>query len=61
MEHIIDKAVKTKGWYGINFHRAGWGATVDNWSAGCQVVHDRFWFEAIKIFKHGQLTNFTLI
>jgi hypothetical protein len=58
---IIDKAVKTKGWYGINFHRAGWGATVDNWSAGCQVVHDSFWFEAIKIFKNGQLTNFTLI
>jgi hypothetical protein len=57
----IDKAIRTKGFYGINFHRAGWGSFVDNWSAGCQVVVDKFWFEAIKIFKNGQKMNFTLI
>ena len=57
----IDKVVKTKGFYGINFHRAGFGSAVDNWSAGCQVVADNIWFEAIKIFKHGQVINFTLI
>jgi hypothetical protein len=57
----IDKAIKTLGWYGINFHKGGWGSFVDNWSAGCQVVHDKLWFEAIKIFNNKQLTNFTLI
>ena len=57
----IDKAIKTKGFYGINFHRSGFGSAVDNWSAGCQVVADNIWFEAIKIFKHGQVINFTLI
>jgi hypothetical protein len=58
---VIDKKIKTKGWYGINFHRAGWLATVDGWSAGCLVVQDARWFEAIKIFKHNQKINFTLI
>lgn len=57
----IDKNIKTKGWYGINFHRGGWLATVDSWSAGCLVVHDKNWFEAIKIFKPNQKINFTLI
>jgi hypothetical protein len=57
----IDKAIKTKGYYGINFHRAGFGSLVDNWSAGCQVVADNSWYEAIKIFKHGQVINFSLI
>ena len=57
----IDKNVKTKGWYGINFHRGGWLANVDGWSAGCLVVPDARWFEAIKIFKPNQLINFNLI
>jgi len=57
----LDKAVKTKGWYGINFHRGGVGSFVDNWSAGCMVVPDARWFEAIKIFSANQLINFTLI
>jgi hypothetical protein len=57
----IDKNIKTKGHYGINFHRAGAGSLVDNWSAGCQVVADNSWFQAIKIFQNGQLINFTLI
>lgn len=57
----LDKAVKTKGWYGINFHRGGIGHLVDDWSAGCLVVPDKIWFEAIKIFRPNQLINFTLI
>ncbi len=57
----LDKNVKTKGWYGINFHRGGIGHAVDNWSAGCLVVPDRIWYQAIKIFKPNQLINFTLI
>jgi hypothetical protein len=57
----LDKNVKTKGWYGINFHRGGIGHAVDNWSAGCLVVSDKIWFEAIKIFQNNQLINFTLI
>lgn len=57
----INKEIKTKGHYGINFHRAGAGSFVDNWSAGCQVVADNIWFQAIKIFKPNQLINFTLI
>ena len=60
-DRIINKAVKTKGWYGINFHRGGIGSAVDNWSAGCMVVADNIWFQAIKIFKANQLINFTLI
>ena len=57
----LDKNVKTKGWYGINFHRGGIGHAVDNWSAGCLVVPDKIWYQAIKIFKPNQLINFTLI
>jgi hypothetical protein len=57
----LDKNVKTKGWYGINFHRGGIGHAVDTWSAGCLVVPDVRWFEAIKIFRPNQLINFTLI
>lgn len=57
----LDKTVKTRGWYGINFHRGGFGSLVDQWSAGCLVVPDARWYEAIKIFKANQLINFTLI
>lgn len=57
----LDKTVKTHGWYGINFHRGGLGSLVDQWSAGCLVVPDARWYEAIKIFKANQLINFTLI
>jgi len=58
---ILDKLIKTFGWYGINFHRAGLGSLVDRWSAGCQVVPDKIWYEIVKIFTNGQLTNYTLI
>jgi hypothetical protein len=57
----IDKEIKQKGLYGINFHRGGIGSLIDNWSAGCFVVPDNLWFEAIKIFSSNQLTNLTLI
>ena len=57
----INTEIKTKGWYGINFHRGGWLANVDGWSAGCLVVPDVRWFEAIKIFQSNALYNFTLI
>jgi hypothetical protein len=60
-DKMIDKTIKTKGWYGINFHRGGLGSIVDQWSAGCMVVPDSRWFEAIKIFKQNALYNFTLI
>lgn len=57
----LDKNVKTKGWYGINFHRGGIGHAVDTWSAGCLIVPDKRWVEAIKIFQPNQFINFTLI
>jgi len=57
----LDKNIKTRGWYGINFHRGGAGSIVDQWSAGCMVVPDARWFEAIKIYQPNQLINFTLI
>lgn len=57
----LDKTVKTRGWYGINFHRGGIGHAVDTWSAGCLIVPDKIWFQAIKIFRPNQLINFTLI
>lgn len=57
----LDKMVKTKGHYGINFHRGGIGSLVDQWSAGCMVVPDTYWFAAINIFQPNQLINFTLI
>ena len=60
-DRIINKHIKTRGWFGINWHRAGLGAFVDNWSAGCQVVADAIWYQAIKIFKPNQLYNYTLI
>jgi hypothetical protein len=56
----LDKSITQFGLYGINFHRAGLGSFIDRWSAGCQVVPDKQWFEAIKIFTNGQSTNFTL-
>lgn len=57
----VDKTVKTKGHYGINFHKGGLGSLIDNWSAGCHIIPDNIWFEAIKIFQPNQLINFTLI
>jgi hypothetical protein len=60
-DRVLNKDIKTKGLFGINLHRGGLGSIVDQWSAGCMVVPDSRWFEAIKIFKANQLINFTLI
>ncbi len=57
----VNKDIKTKGWYGINFHRGGLGSIIDQWSAGCLIVPDKQWQEAIKIFQQNQFINFTLI
>lgn len=57
----IDKKVTQFGLYGINFHRAGLGDWVNKWSAGCQVVPDKHWFEIVKRFNAGQTIDFTLI
>lgn len=56
----IDTAIITTGLYGMNWHKGGWGSWVDNWSAGCNVVPDKYWFEMIKIFVNKELYNFTL-
>ena len=57
----IDKQIVTKGLYGINFHRAGLGSFIDNWSAGCHVTKDSLWFEMQKIFTNGELIDYTII
>lgn len=57
----IDTQISTKGIYGINLHHGGLGSIVDRWSAGCQVVPDKYWLEIIKYFKSGEFINFTLI
>lgn len=49
------------GLFGINLHRGGLGNFVNKWSAGCQTVPDKDWFEIIKRFNSGQVIDFTLI
>lgn len=61
MDNKLDKAILQKGLFGINFHRAGAGSFIDNWSAGCQVTPDKFWYDLISIFRNGQFIDFTLI
>lgn len=57
----IDTAITQEGLFGINFHRAGLGSFIDNWSAGCQVVPDKYWFNIVKNFKDGEKIDFVLI
>ena len=57
----VDGVTRQTGLYGINFHRAGIGNFVNKWSAGCQTVPDKDWFEIVKRFNPGQLIDFTLI
>jgi hypothetical protein len=56
----VDKVIKQKGLFGINFHRAGVGNLVNKWSAGCQTVPDAYWFEIVKRFNPGDVIAFTL-
>jgi hypothetical protein len=57
----LDKGVTQTGLFGINLHRAGLGSVVDRWSAGCQVVPDKFWYSVINIFSNGKAYDFTLL
>jgi hypothetical protein len=57
----IDEKVIQKGLFGINFHQAGLGNFIDNWSAGCQVVPKAYWLKVITHFKDGEIIDFSLI
>jgi hypothetical protein len=57
----IDEINIQVGLFGINLHRAGLGSFIDNWSAGCQVVPDKYWFEVVKHFTNGEKIDFVLI
>ena len=56
----LDEKVIQKGLFGINFHQAGLGNLIDNWSAGCQVVPKAYWLNVIKHFKDGEIIDFSL-
>jgi len=56
----IDEKVIQKGLFGINFHQAGLGNFIDNWSAGCQVVPKAYWLKVITHFKDGEIIDFSL-
>jgi len=57
----LDEKVIQKGLFGINFHQAGLGNFIDNWSAGCQVVPKAYWLKVITHFKNGEIIDFSLI
>jgi hypothetical protein len=56
----LDEKVIQKGLFGINFHQAGLGNFIDNWSAGCQVVPKSYWLKVIAYFKDGDIVDFSL-
>jgi hypothetical protein len=60
-DNKIDEVNVQVGLFGINLHRAGLGSFIDNWSAGCQVVPDKYWFEVVKHFTNGEKIDFVLI
>jgi hypothetical protein len=60
-DNKIDEINVQNGLFGINLHRAGLGSFIDNWSAGCQVVPDKYWFEVVKHFTNGEKIDFVLI
>ena len=57
---VLDEKVIQKGLFGINFHQAGLGNLIDNWSAGCQVVPKAYWLKVITHFKDGDIIDFSL-
>ena len=57
---VLDEKVIQNGLFGINFHQAGLGNLIDNWSAGCQVVPKAYWLNVIKHFKDGEIIDFSL-
>lgn len=60
-DSVIDKKTTQKGLFGINFHQAGLGNFIDNWSAGCQVVPKAQWNNVIKYFANNEVIDFVLI
>jgi hypothetical protein len=56
----IDEKVIQNGLFGINFHQAGLGNFIDNWSAGCQVVPKAYWLKVIPYFKDSEIIDFSL-
>lgn len=58
---VIDKKTTQTGLFGINFHQAGLGNFIDNWSAGCQVVPKAQWNNVIKHFANNEVIDFVLI
>ena len=58
---VIDTKTTQQGLFGINFHQAGLGNFIDNWSAGCQVVPKAHWIEVIKHFTNNEVIDFVLI
>ena len=57
----IDRAVTTKGLYGIQLHHGGLGNLLFNWSAGCNVAPKAEWFEVAKYFNNGDVIDYTII
>lgn len=58
---VIDTKTTQTGLFGINFHQAGLGNFIDNWSAGCQVVPKAHWNNVIKHFANNEVIDFVLI
>lgn len=61
MDRKLDRVVLQAGNFGINWHRGGIGNIINNWSAGCMVTPDRYWWDMIVPFVNGELYDFTLI
>ena len=57
---VLDEKVIQTGLFGINFHQAGLGNLIDNWSAGCQVVPKAYWLNVIKHFNNNEIIDFSL-
>ena len=58
---IFDKHTIKNGEYGMFFHRAGGGAKVGQWSAGCQVVPDTYWRTVLTYFNLGDTIDLNQI
>ena len=58
---VINTVNLQTGLFGINFHQAGLGNFIDNWSAGCQVVPKAYWNNVIKHFTNNEIIDFVLI
>lgn len=57
----IDTNIQTRGLFGINFHHAGLGNFVDNWSAGCFVAPKAIWTQVCSYFTNGEEVDLILI